>query len=199
MPRHAFRFRRSVVRRTIYGYPARACPGGNRFGNQVAISPQNLDPTRTDMTHPLTRRNMLAGLVAGVPLACQAADSAGTSPAPETEGVREVRLEHLRPREIDEAMKECPLLFLPLGTIEWHGLHNIVGLDALKAHMLCVRAAERGGGLVAPPLYGGVGGLDQPHTFVMEAEDDLFSVLLRPGWRSCAARRCDRDFARSSY
>lgn len=92
----------------------------------------------------------------------------------------ETRLEHLRPQEIEKAMQACSTLFLPLGTIEWHGLHNVVGLDALKAHMLCVRAAERGGGLVAPPLYGGVGGLDEPHTFVMDPENSVHSHLLRP-------------------
>ncbi len=139
---------------------------------------------------------MLAGLVAAAPLACQAADSATTGPAPETQAVPEVRLEHLRPHQIDEAMKQCPLLFLPLGTIEWHGLHNIVGLDALKAHMLCARAAQRGGGLVAPPLYGGIGGLDQPHTFVMEAENDLFSVLLHP-WLEKLCREAVRQGFRS--
>lgn len=93
---------------------------------------------------------------------------------------REVRLERMRPAEIDRAMAACPVLFQPLGTIEWHGVHNLVGLDAVKAHHLCVRAALRGGGLVAPALYGGVGGLeDQPHTFIMEPEDDIHSVLLR--------------------
>ncbi len=99
----------------------------------------------------------------------------------------ETRLEYLKPKEIEEAMRVCPTLFLPLGTIEWHGLHNIVGLDALKAHMLCVRAAGRGGGLVAPPLYGGVGGLNEPHTFIMDPENSVHSHLLRP-WleRLCA-------------
>lgn len=92
---------------------------------------------------------------------------------------REVRLERLRPREIEQAMEACPVLYQPLGTVEWHGLHNIVGLDAVKAHHLCVRAARRGGGLVAPALFGGVGGLDQPHTFVMEPENDVHSVLVR--------------------
>lgn len=95
-------------------------------------------------------------------------------------GEPEVRLETLRPREIEERMAACGTLFLPIGTIEWHGLHNVVGLDAVKAQMLCIRAAQLGGGLVAPPLFGGVGGLDQPHTFVMEPEDQTFSVLLRP-------------------
>jgi creatinine amidohydrolase len=92
----------------------------------------------------------------------------------------EIRLEYLRPKEIEEAMQACPVLFQPLGTIEWHGVHNIVGLDALKAHDLCCRAAQRGGGLVAPPLYGGVGGLDEPYTFIMDPENNLFSQLLRP-------------------
>jgi creatinine amidohydrolase len=92
---------------------------------------------------------------------------------------REVRLERLRPREVEQAERECPTLFQPLGTIEWHGVHNVVGLDAVKAHHLCVRAAQRGGGLVAPPVFGGVGGLNEPWTFVMEPEDDVHSTLVR--------------------
>jgi creatinine amidohydrolase len=43
----------------------------------------------------------------------------------------EVRLEYLMPREVEAAMTACPTLFIPLGTIEWHGLHNVVGLDAV--------------------------------------------------------------------
>jgi creatinine amidohydrolase len=121
----------------------------------------------------MKRRTFVAGLGAGAVLGT-------TSSAADEQAGGEVRLEHLRPRQIEAAMRACPTLFQPLGTVEWHGLHNIVGLDALKAHMLCVRAAQRAGGLVAPPLFGGVGGLDQPHTFVMEPENDVFSVLLRP-------------------
>jgi creatinine amidohydrolase len=118
-------------------------------------------------------------------LSKEAVPSAG-EPGPEpavgvaTGPEKEVRLEYLRPREIEQAMEACPVLFQPLGTIEWHGRHNVVGLDAVKAQMLCIRAARRAGGLVAPPLFGGVGGLDQPHTFVIEPENDVFSALLRP-------------------
>jgi len=57
------------------------------------------------------------------------------------------------PWEIAAAMAEAPLCYLPLGTLEWHGEHAAVGLDALKAHAVCVRAAERSGGLVVPPLH----------------------------------------------
>jgi creatinine amidohydrolase len=91
----------------------------------------------------------------------------------------EVRLEYLMPAEVESAMAVCPTLFFPIGTIEWHGLHNIVGLDTVKAHALCVRAAQQSGGLVHPPLYGGVGGLDEPHTFVFEPENNPKSDLLR--------------------
>lgn len=92
----------------------------------------------------------------------------------------EVRLEYLMPREVESAMAACPTLYLPLGTIEWHGLHNVVGLDAVKAHELCIRAAQQGGGLVHPPVFGGVGGMDQPHTFVIDPEDSLEPKTLRP-------------------
>jgi len=105
---------------------------------------------------------------------------------------REVRLESLRPREIEEARAACSTVFLPLGTIEWHGVHNVVGVDAVKAHALCVRAAQRGGGVVSPPLYGGVGGMNEPHTFIMDPEDDVFSRLLRP-WLEQLCREMARD------
>ncbi len=92
----------------------------------------------------------------------------------------EVRLEYLMPKEVEEAMAVCGTLFLPLGTVEWHGVHNMLGVDALKAHALCVQAAQQGGGLVHPPLYGGVGGLDEPHTFILDPENSIESRVFRP-------------------
>lgn len=64
-----------------------------------------------------------------------------------------MRFEEMFPWEIAAAMAEVPLCYLPLGTLEWHGEHAAVGLDALKAHAVCVRAARRSGGLVAPPIH----------------------------------------------
>jgi creatinine amidohydrolase len=52
-----------------------------------------------------------------------------------------VRFEEMFPWEISAAMAEAPLCYLPLGTLEWHGEHAAVGLDALKAHAVCVSAA----------------------------------------------------------
>jgi creatinine amidohydrolase len=55
-----------------------------------------------------------------------------------------------------------------------------------------VRAAQRAGGLVAPALFGGVGGLDQPHTFVMEPENEVHSLLVR-GWVEKLCREAVRQ------
>ncbi len=107
-------------------------------------------------------------------------------------GQREVRLEFLHPKDLEDAKAACATVFQPLGTIEWHGVHNILGLDAVKAHALCLRAAQKGGGVVAPPLFGGVGGLSEPHTFIMDPEDDVFSKLLRP-WLEQLCREMARD------
>jgi creatinine amidohydrolase len=69
--------------------------------------------------------------------------------------VREVCYERLLPHQIVAARTACPLAYLPIGTVEWHGEHNATGLDTLKAHALCVRAATASGGLVFPPLWYG--------------------------------------------
>ena len=142
------------------------------------------------MNRKLRRREFLGTAAAGAllgPLSVgQEMNDAGAA------AQREVRLEFLRPKELKEAQTKCPTIFQPLGTIEWHGVHNVVGVDSVKAHALCVRAAQKGGGLVAPTLYGGVGGVNQPHTFVMDPENNVFSKLLRP-WLEQLCREMARD------
>jgi creatinine amidohydrolase len=66
-----------------------------------------------------------------------------------------VRYERLRPAQIVARREACPVGYLPIGTIEWHGEHNPVGLDTLKMHRLLELCAQRIGGLVFPPLYYG--------------------------------------------
>ena len=67
----------------------------------------------------------------------------------------EVKYERLRPEHIVAKRQACPVAYLPIGTIEWHGEHNPVGLDTLKIHELLIRCAKKTGGLVFPPLYYG--------------------------------------------
>ena len=92
-----------------------------------------------------------------------------------------VQWERMLPQEFRAAVERLPVVFLPLGTVEWHGEHNALGLDALKAHALCVEAARQaGGGVVHPPVYGGMGGLEKPATVVLEPELAWENYLLRP-------------------
>ena len=65
----------------------------------------------------------------------------------------EVRMQYLRPGELLHIQKKFPVAYQPVGTIEWHGRHNPLGCDAIKAEALCVEAAQRTGGVVAPPVY----------------------------------------------
>jgi len=66
---------------------------------------------------------------------------------------REVRWERMFVDQLEAACAEFPLCWLSYGLCEPHGPQNTLGLDALKAHGLCVRAAEAHGGIVAPPDY----------------------------------------------
>ena len=64
-----------------------------------------------------------------------------------------VRWEEMFPDELDAALDHYPLVYLTFGLCEPHGLHNAVGLDAIKAHELACHAAEAHGGIVAPAFY----------------------------------------------
>ncbi|MFQ6040614.1 MAG: creatininase family protein [Candidatus Poribacteria bacterium] len=82
----------------------------------------------------------------------------------------EVRWENLRPRAMEQRVNEYPVVYVPFGSLEWHGYHNPLGLDTIKARALCLRAAERGGGIVTPATFWPIGGMPHPWTVRMSAE-----------------------------
>ncbi len=67
--------------------------------------------------------------------------------------MRKVQYETMLPKEIRKAREKCPVAYLPMGILEWHGEFLPVGNDALKAHALCCRMAIEIGGLVMPAFY----------------------------------------------
>jgi len=71
----------------------------------------------------------------------------------QTEAV--VEYHKLRPRQVVERREACPVAYLGLGTLEWHGFHNPLGVDGLKAHGVACYLARRIGGVAMPPLYWG--------------------------------------------
>lgn len=86
--------------------------------------------------------------------------------------------ECLNPTQIEKALAESPIIYIPLGTFEWHGRHLPVGNDALKAYGLCLRAAERTGGLVMPPFYYGTGGGHTGYPFSVIVEEEPIVKLI---------------------
>jgi creatinine amidohydrolase len=74
------------------------------------------------------------------------------------ERYRSVQYELLRPSEVKLLREQCPVVYIPVGVLEWHGVHNPLGTDGLKAHAICCEAALRYGGVVLPTLFLGIHG-----------------------------------------
>lgn len=104
---------------------------------------------------------------------------------------REVRLERMRPEQIEATKSQRPAIYVACGSVEWHGYHNPVGLDTLKAHEQLVGLAARLGGVVYPPIFLGAGGghTEWPSSFMVRAEPmirvmaDLLHGFERDGYR----------------
>lgn len=79
-----------------------------------------------------------------------------------------VRYEEMLPHEVVEAREKCPIAYVPIGGVEWHGEHNCLGLDTVKAHALAMRCAEVGGGIAMPALFWG----ENRESHLMEANHD---------------------------
>lgn len=69
---------------------------------------------------------------------------------------KKVLFEEMFPDEFKDALAANPLAYLPLGALEFHGWHNALGLDAIKAQRICEEAAKQTGGIVLPALFLGV-------------------------------------------
>jgi len=111
-----------------------------------------------------------------------------------------VRYNEMLPHEIVAAREECPIAYVGLGGVEWHGEHLAVGNDTLKADMLAVRCAEQGGGIAFPALYWGEP--RESHLMETNAEDrDLIAEKMHlplenfaPGYMGRSAHEEDRFY-----
>jgi len=93
---------------------------------------------------------------------------------------RDVQMQFMRPGQLEAAAREFPVVYVPFGLIEWHGRHLPLGNDALKAHGILVKCAEKFGGVVYPPVYFH-SGFEQEH--LVPVITDLFERLKRTGFR----------------
>tara|TARA_R110002050_G_scaffold286121_1_gene436230 strand:+ start:11181 stop:11897 length:717 start_codon:yes stop_codon:yes gene_type:complete len=60
--------------------------------------------------------------------------------------------DQMRPQQIEAILKDMPIAFLPWGAIEYHGKHNPIGLDSIKALHIAIDLAKEVGGIVMPVI-----------------------------------------------
>ena len=92
----------------------------------------------------------------------------------------EVQMQFMRPSQLEAVAREFPVVYVTFGLIEWHGKHLPLGNDALKAHGILVKCAEKFGGVVYPPVYFHAG-FNQEHLVPVITE--LFQRLKNTGFR----------------
>jgi creatinine amidohydrolase len=108
---------------------------------------------------------------------------------------------YLRPEQVRAQIELCPLAYLPLGLVEWHGPHLPLGMDGLNAAEVARQSADLTGGLIFPTFYLGtererpaemlewlglpadryVVGMDFPHNSLpsLYAYEEIFALLVR--------------------
>jgi creatinine amidohydrolase len=91
-----------------------------------------------------------------------------------------VQMQFMRPAGLEAAARAFPVVYVPFGLIEWHGRHLPLGTDALKAHGILVKTAEKFGGVVYPPVYFH-NGFNQDA--LVPVLTDLFERLKKTGFR----------------
>jgi creatinine amidohydrolase len=69
---------------------------------------------------------------------------------------REIHYELLRPDQLRKEQERCPLIFVPLGPLEYHGPHLPLGTDPINATLIASEACKKTGkGVVLPTLFFG--------------------------------------------
>lgn len=84
-------------------------------------------------------RNLCAVLLLGLLLSCSHQEK--------------VLYEELTPKEFSARLEKCPVAYLPLGTLEWHGEHLPIGSDGLQPQEFFKRMAHQVGGIVLPMIF----------------------------------------------
>jgi creatinine amidohydrolase/Fe(II)-dependent formamide hydrolase-like protein len=92
----------------------------------------------------------------------------------------DVQMQFMRPVQLEAAARKFPAVYVPFGLIGWHGVHLPLGNDAIKAHGILVKCAEKYGGVAYPPVYFH-SGFRQEH--LVPVLTDLFDRLKRTGYR----------------
>jgi creatinine amidohydrolase len=107
----------------------------------------------TAFGRPRISRRRFVNSAAAAGCIVQASDAAGQTKPVKPDLSPALQMQFMRPGQLEKALRGFPVVYVPFGLIEWHGLHLPLGNDALKAHAILVKTAEQFGGAVYPPVY----------------------------------------------
>ncbi len=85
------------------------------------------------------------------------------------------------PDALAEELARCPVLYLALGALEWHGEHLPLGLDGIVAEAFVERLAQRLGGVVLPSIWLPITTL--PHPFSLDVRPATATAI----WTDCVS------------
>jgi len=108
---------------------------------------------------------------------------------------KKVLYEELTPAEFSARLKDCPVAYLPLGTLEWHSTHLPLGSDGIQSQEFFKRLAKEAGGIVLPMLFLGPDldtvinnheyyGMDQAKTFSDQCTYEIQQLTGSAYWLS---------------
>ena len=90
----------------------------------------------------------------------------------------ECRYAYLSPRELLARLEHKAILYLPIGSLEWHNEHLPLGTDTLHAMELSMRLCAEIGGVMLPAFWWNTGAChEHPTTYHMPEE--LYRITLK--------------------
>ena len=99
--------------------------------------------------------------------------------------MRSYKYEQLTALQFEQVLEETPLVYVPVGSLEFHGPHLPLGMDTIHAYEFCLQVARNTGGIVLPPSYWGAVGHDGWKGSLLISEE-TFQVLMRDVFRLLA-------------
>ncbi len=67
--------------------------------------------------------------------------------------MKTIHFENMTPAELAEELRTTGMVYLPVGSMEWHGPHLGMGTDTINAREVAFQTAKKIGGAVFPPLF----------------------------------------------
>ncbi|MBM3889025.1 MAG: creatininase family protein [Verrucomicrobia bacterium] len=113
-----------------------------------------MNPLRLKTHFPIGRRNLLLTATRALGLgAVFGAVGSRAEGAPLAEIPSAHKWDEMSASDLQAALERKSLVYVPIGTLEFHGPHLPLATDAIHAYEFCLAAAARTGGVVLPPSH----------------------------------------------